>query len=314
MPGAALVLLACNAGTAVDVVVSGSSTVEPISALVAQELVRSVDDVAITVDGPGTGDGFERFCNGETDVSDASRPIKEEEAAACEASGVRFVELQVAVDGITVLTSPRNTIVDCLDLLDLYALVGPESQGFDRWSDANDLAAELGAGHAPYPDVPLVVTGPGEESGTFDTFVELTLKDLAGERGEEESTRPDYTSSPNDNVIVEGVTGNATALGWVGFAFYEESREVVRAIPIDGGEGCVEPTAETIAEGTYPLGRPLFIYVNLDRAEESDGLAEYVDLYLSDAGLRAIVEDAGYVPLTDEDAAATRAAWAEVRP
>jgi len=310
----AAVLMACSAGDAVDVIVSGSSTVEPISALVAQRLVRDVDGVAITVDGPGTGDGFERFCNGETDVSDASRPIKDEEAAACAAKGIDHVELKVAVDGITVVTSPRNDVTDCLDLKDLYALVGPESQGVDRWSEANDLAAEIGASHAPYPDVPLVVTGPGEESGTFDTFVELTIKDLAEERGVEDSTRPDYTSSPNDNVIVEGVTGNATALGWVGYAFYEESRGAVKALQIDGGEGCVEPTAETIAGGEYPLARPLFIYVNLDRAAESPALVEYIDLYLSDAGLAALVEEAGYVPLHEDDVAATRAAWEEVRP
>jgi phosphate transport system substrate-binding protein len=310
---AAAVSAACSAGTAVDVVVSGSSTVEPISSLVAQRLVRDVDDVAITVDGPGTGDGFERFCNGETDVSDASRPIKDEEAAACEANGVRFVELQIAADGITVLTSPANDLVDCLDLLDLYALVGPESQGFRRWSDADELAAEIGAGSAPYPDVPLVVTGPGEESGTFDTFVELVLKDVAGERGAEESTRPDYTSSPNDNVIVEGVTGNDTALGWVGFAFYEESRDSVKALQIDGGDGCVAPTAETISTGAYPLARPLFVYVNLDRAAESPGLERYIDLYLSDEGLDA-VDEAGYVRLHDDDVAATRAAWKAARP
>jgi len=310
---AAALLMACTAGTAVDVVVSGSSTVEPISALVAQQLVRDVDDVAITVDGPGTGDGFERFCNGETDIADASRPIKDEEIATCEARGIPFVELLVAVDGITVLTSPRNDLVDCLDVHDLYALLGPESRGFDRWSDADALGAELGAGHAPYPDVPLVVTGPGEESGTFDTFVELTIDDIAEERGVDASTRPDYTSSPNDNVIVEGISGNTTALGWVGYAFYEESRDAVKAIAIDGGEGCVEPTAETISTGAYPLARPLFIYVNTARAAESPGLAEYVDLYLSDAGLAA-VEEAGYVPLHEDDLAAARAAWEAVRP
>jgi phosphate transport system substrate-binding protein len=306
---AAALVGGCNAGSAVDIVVSGSSTVEPISALVAQAFVQDVRGVAITVDGPGTGDGFERFCNGEADISDASRPIKEEEVESCEANGIDFVELQVAVDGITVLTSPRNTVTDCLHLLDLYALFGPESQGFDRWSDANDLAAELGAPNAPYPDVPLVVTGPGEESGTFDTFVELTIDEIADERGQEGETRPDYTSSPNDNVIVEGVTGNATALGWVGYAFYEESRDIVRALAIDGGEGCVEPTEETISEGTYPLARPLFIYVNTDTAAESEALQSYVDLYLSDTGLSDLVEQAGYVPLAEDDVAATRAAW-----
>jgi phosphate transport system substrate-binding protein len=307
----AVALAACNAGDAVDIVVSGSSTVEPISALVAQQLVQDVGGIAITVDGPGTGDGFERFCAGETDVSDASRPIKEEEARSCEARGISYVELMVAVDGITVLTSPRNTVVDCLGLGDIYALFGPESRGFNRWSDANDLAAEVGAANAPYPDVPLVISGPGEESGTFDTFVELAIDHIAEERGQDGVTRPDYTSSPNDNVIVEGVTGNATSLGWVGYAFYEESHDIVRALAVDGGEGCVEPTAETIADGSYPLGRPLYIYVNVDRAVDSEPLRAYIDLYLSDAGLATLVAEAGYVPMADDDVAAARAAWEE---
>ncbi len=205
-----------------SIVVSGSSTVEPITALVAQAFDGANSGVATSVEGPGTGDGFARFCAGETDISDASRPISEEEIAACEASGIEYVELHIATDGLTVLTSPENDAVTCLAFTDLYALLGPESEGFANWSDANELAAELSAPNAPYAEEPLVITAPGEESGTYDTFVELVIADISEERlGEDNDfTRADYNASPNDNVIVQGITENPTSLGWVGFAFY----------------------------------------------------------------------------------------------
>lgn len=189
--GASLVLAACssnpdrsgNAGgtgdVAGDIVISGSSTVEPISSIVLEDFVAANPGVDGSVDGPGTGDGFALFCTGETDISDASRAIKDEEAAICEENGVSYVELQVAIDGLSIITSPENADVSCLSFGDLYALLGPESQGFDAWSDADALAGELGDGygqiHAPYPDADLTVTAPGEESGTFDSFVELVI-------------------------------------------------------------------------------------------------------------------------------------------
>src|SRR5918998_962065 len=192
-----------------EIAISGSSTVEPISTLVAQKFSSENPGVAISVDGPGTGDGFELFCKGEIDVSDASRPIEAEEAGACKKAGIEYVELKVGIDGITVLTSPENEAVTCLDFHDLYALLGPESEGFESWSDANDLAEEVGAGNAPYPDAPLDVTAPGEESGTYDSFAELVLEDIAyEERGIAEDdpvVRPDYQASANDNVIIEGI-------------------------------------------------------------------------------------------------------------
>ena len=292
---ALVVAVGCGGGSdAGDVTISGSSTVEPISSAVAEAFIDEYDDAfSISVDGPGTGDGFERFCNGEVDIADASRPIKEEEVATCEANDVEFVELQVAVDGITVVTSPSFDEVPCLSFDDLRALVGAEAAGVDRWSEAGD-----------FPDERLVVTAPGEESGTYDTFVELAL--------DGEPTRPDYQASPNDNVIVEAVRGTSGALGWLGFSFYEQNADQLRAFEIDGGDGCVAPTAEAIAEGTYPLARPLFIYVNIGAAEDEPAVRDYVTYYLGE-GIDVVAE-VGYVPLTPEALEETRRAWENALP
>jgi phosphate transport system substrate-binding protein len=293
------------------VVISGSSTVEPISIGVAEKFGEIAPGVDVSVDGPGTGDGFELFCQGETDISDASRAITEEEIAACEEAVVEFIELKVAIDGIAVLTSPANEqVADCLSYGDIYALVGPESQGVNRWSGANALATEIGGSKgAPFPDIPLVVTGPGEESGTYDSFVELVIEGIAEEREKDAQTRPDYQASSDDNVIVQGITGSETSFGWVGYAFYDLNREEVKAFEIagEGGE-CVEPTPDTISSGEYPISRPLFIYVNAEKLEGNQALEQYVDLYLSEDGL-ATVSDVGYVDLGDEELAATQEAW-----
>jgi phosphate transport system substrate-binding protein len=296
-----------------SIFISGSSTVEPISSLVAELFAEENPDVQITVEGPGTGDGFELFCNGETDISDASRPIEEEEIEACEANGIEYTELEVAIDGMAVLTSPANDAGTCLSFQDLYALLGPESEGFENWSDANDLGAEVG-GSGDYPDAPLVVSAPGEESGTFDSFVELALEGIAEGRGEEATTRPDYTSSANDNVIIDGIAGTDTSLGWVGFSFYEQNQDVVKAIEVDGGEGCVAPTFETISGGTYPLSRSLYIYVNNAKAAESEAVTTFVDFYMTDTGLRTAVEEVAYVTLPDDRVEATRSAWEGAGP
>ena len=178
-----------------SIVVSGSSTVEPITALVGQTLDGANPDVAISVEGPGTGDGFARFCAGETDISDASRPISEEEIAACEESGIEYVELHIATDGLTVLTSPDNDAVTCLEFTDLYALLGPESEGFANWSDANELAAELSAPNAPYAEEPLVITAPGEESGTYDSFVETVIAESRRSVSARTTTSPEPTTT-----------------------------------------------------------------------------------------------------------------------
>ena len=298
------------------ITVSGSSTVLPISSLVAEIFNESSPDVGITVDGPGTGDGFELFCTGETDISDASRPIDEEEIAACEGNGVEFVELEVAFDGITVMTNPENTGVECLNTGDLYALFGPESEGFANWSDADALASEVG-GTGGFPDASLDITAPGEESGTYDAFVELSgIPDTAVEHGvpeeESEALRKDYQASPDDNVIIQAMEGSPSSLGFVGFAYAEEAGDAIREIAVDGGDGCVSPSAETIADGSYPLSRSLFIYVNTAKAAENPALAAFVDYYLTDEALNDIVTEVGYIALPSDRIEATRGAWESV--
>jgi phosphate transport system substrate-binding protein len=248
--------------------VSGSSTVEPISALVA---------ALFAGENPG---------------------------------------VEITVEGISVLTSPQNSAVTCLNTADLYALSGPESEGFDTWSAANDLGGEVGGIGVPYPDAPLDITAPGEESGTFDAYIELAgFEDIGVERGlsedEAATTRPDYQSSSNDNVIIEGIAGSPSSFGWVGFSFYQENQDIVKAIEIsaDDESGCVAPTFETISDASYPLSRSLYIYVNNEKAAENEALRAYVDFYLSDDGLRTAVQDVSYVVLPDDRIEATRSAW-----
>lgn len=297
-----------------EIFVSGSSTVEPITNAVAEAFAAENPDFQYTVEGPGTGDGFALFCNGETDISDASRAISEEEIADCEANGVEYVELLVAYDGLSVITSEENTEVECLSFLDLYALLGPESEGFANWADANDLAGELegelggefGASNAPYPDASLDVTAPGEESGTYDSFVEIVIADIAEARGVEDVTRIDYQSSPNDNEIVNNVAGSPSSLGWVGLAFASEA-EGIKSLEVDGGDGCVAPSEETVADESYPISRPLFIYPSMAAVEENPAVEPFVEYYVSD-GL-ALAGEVGYVALTEEQAQATADAW-----
>lgn len=297
-----------------DVVVSGSSTVEPISTAVAESFAEQAPDVNVNVDGPGTGDGFELFCNGETDINDASRPIEAEEIQACSDNGVEFIELEVGIDGISVMTNPANDTIDCLSFADLYALIGPEAEGFANWSDAQQLATDLGSS-TTFPDAPLDITAPGEESGTYDSFIELALKGIAETRAESgditedqvETTRPDYTSQADDNAILTGIEGSDSSLGWVGFAFAEEAGDQVKELGVDGGDGCVKPSADTIADGTYPLSRSLYIYVNAASAEDNPAVAAYVDYYLGD-GIGAVT-DTGYVAIPDARLADSQSTW-----
>jgi phosphate transport system substrate-binding protein len=322
----ALVAAACGGGTgggggsqqdlSGEIFISGSSTVEPISALVAELFIEENPGVSITVEGPGTSDGFELFCNGETDVSDASRPIDPEEVQACEENGIAFTELEVALDGISVLTSPNNTGVTCLNTADLYALLGPESEGFASWSDATSLGEEVGGIGTPYPAAPLEITGPGEESGTYDALIELAgFEDLGVERGLSEDdaavTRPDYVSSPDDGFIINEVAGADSSLGWVGYSFYANNQDVVKAIEIsaDDESGCVAPTFDTIADGSYPLSRSLFIYVSNEKLQQSEALSSFVDFYMSDTGLQTAVTETEYVPLPADRIEATRQTW-----
>jgi phosphate transport system substrate-binding protein len=296
-----------------SIAVSGSSTVEPISVAVAEKFSAAQPDVKLSVSGPGTSDGFELFCNGETDISDASRAIDKEEIDTCKKNGIDFIELKVGIDGLSVITSPDNDFVQCLNYADIWSLLGPESEGFGKWSDANALAQKYGGSAAPYPDEPLVVTAPGEESGTFDSFVELTLEAFVEEEGlkkyeEEVAPRPDYQASANDNVIIEGVSGSSSSLGWVGYAFYVNNQDRAKALEIDGGDGCVAPTPETISSFEYPISRPLFIYVSTSKLEQNEAVKAYVDYYLSDEGI-ASVEEVRYVPLNESDLEETRSVW-----
>jgi len=298
--------------------ISGSSTVEPISQRVKELFNERQKGVEITVAGPGTGDGFKVFCKGETDISDASRPIKAEEAEVCKTAGVEYVELKIGYDGITVVTSPKNTAVECLSTKDLYALIGPESEGTKKWSDVQAVATELGS-TTKLPDAALSITGPGAESGTYDSFIELAITPTATKRveagkltkGQEKTIRKDYNPSGDDNVIVKNIEGTATSLGWVGFAFAEEQGNKIREIKVDGGKGCVEPSPATIGDGTYPLSRALYIYVNTKKLVDSPALQGYVDYYLAE-GYDA-VEEVGYVALPAAELAKTTDAWKAAR-
>lgn len=292
-----------------EISISGSSTVLPISQGIQELFNETNPDVAIRVDGPGTGDGFELFCGGETDISNASRAIREDEVAACQEAGIEYVELKVAIDGLSILTSPNNDAVTCLSYADLYALTGPESEGVGNWNDAETLAKELGS-TTDLPDAPLEISGPGEESGTYDYYVEQIVGEFAEDRGQEDVTRKDYNSSPNDNVILEGVEGSDTSLGWVGYAYALEAGDQVKLVEVSAPDGeCVAPTPETIASGDYPLARDLFIYVNTAKAEENEALAAFVDFHLDGANLGPIVDETGYVQLAPEVLAEQVSAW-----
>jgi phosphate transport system substrate-binding protein len=319
----ALVAAACGggkgggSGVTGSVKVSGSSTVLPISQLLAQQFSQQNGQVQISVDGPGTTDGFVLFCKGQTDINDASRQIKDEEVAACKQGGVHYVELEIALDGITVMTNPANSAVTCLSKADLYSLIGPESKGFSKWSDANALDKELG-GAGAFPDVPLDLVGPGQESGTWGSFIELALKDIADSRSQaDDVTRPDYQSSADDNVIIQGVEGSNSSLGWVGFAYAEENSQNVKILGVspdedksgEGASDCVTPSKATISDGSYPLSRSLYLYVNTDKLKGNDALKAFVDYYLTDPGIVKGVTTAGYVDLPTERVSATRSKW-----
>jgi phosphate transport system substrate-binding protein len=291
--------------------ISGSSTVLPITTLATEAFHDANPGVNPTVDGPGTGDGFVLFCEGKTDINDASRQIEDEEAKACEKAGINYIGLEIGLDGITVMTNPANS-TECLDLGDLYALFGPQSEGIDNWADANGLATKVG-GKGGFPDLPLTITAPGEESGTYDSFIDLAgIEDTALEQGvpedEAASLRSDYNSSPNDNVIVQGVEGEDGGLGFVGFAYADQQGGNVTKLQIDGGDGCVEPSSDTISDGSYPLSRSLYIYVNTDKAASNPALKAFVDYYLSDEGITSVT-DADYVAIPQERLDASRQSW-----
>ncbi len=302
----------CGAG---DINISGSSTVEPISTRVAELYEEVCADTFVTVDGPGTGDGFALFCSGETDISDASRQIKDSEAEDCEAAGIEYTELLVAYDGIAIMTNPANTAIECLSFVDLYALLGGSSEDFGNWSDANDLAAELGSTVAPYPDASLEISAPGTESGTYDSFIEIVLEGIGEEVEGEGGTfiRTDFSGNADDNVIIEGIAGSDTSLGWVGFAFAEENSDRVKEIQVseEPGGDCVSPTIETIADGSYPVSRGLYIYVNNEKLDSNPALRGFIEFYLNGGYTDSVTKafgETGYVSLPDGLLADTKAA------
>lgn len=293
------------------VLITGSSTVEPVSTLVGEVFRSQNGDVDIAVEGPGTGDGMARFCAGDADVTGASRPIKDEEAEACAEAGIEFVELAIGLDGVAVVV-PEASEVECLNYADLYALIGPESLAVRHWTDGEPLARELGSDTA-MPDENLVLTGPGEESGTYDSFVEQVLDPIGETRVESGdiaefalgAARSDYAASANDNTIIDAVAADPGGLGWVGFS-YAARAEGVRPVAVsettDGP--CVEPTEATIRDGSYPIARTLYLYVSVAAAERPV-VAAVVDFYL--AGLADFVRETDYVAVADP--AATVARW-----
>ena len=288
--------------------ISGSSTVEPITSLVAENFRSSNPGVDIVVNGPGTSDGFALLCNGETDINDASRQIKDDEIALCQENGIDYFELAVAKDALTVVGNPDNPL-DCLSLGDLYALFGPESQGFQDWSEANALAQEMG-GNGGFPDVALTIVAPGEESGTYGSFIDLATKEIAEERGQDpdDVLRPDYQISADDNVIIDSAGGTPGGLGFVGFAYAQNAGGSVKEFQIDDGGGCVAPGVDSVNDGTYPLGRTLYVYVSREKLAGNDALEAFVDFYLSDEGLAA-APDVGYIALPGSDLDTSRATW-----
>jgi len=280
--------------------ISGSSTVEPISVRVAEMFEAVTPGVQVDVEGPGTGDGFKKFCDGETDISDASRAIKPAEMENCAANGVKYTEILVGIDGIAVMTNPANDAVDCVTIENLYGLIGPESTGISNWADANDIAGE------GMPSAPLEIFGPGAESGTYDSFIEIVLEDLAEERGQDAITRTDYNAAADDNLTLQGIQSSPTTVGWVGYAFGAESD--VKLLAVDGGDGCIDPTPETIASNEYPISRNLYIYVNEKKARRNRALVEFVDFYVSE-GLDEAVATVGYVELAEDAKANVRFEW-----
>jgi phosphate binding protein len=270
-------------GISGTVTVDGSSTVAPLSEAAA-DLFRSVEPgVNVTVATAGTGGGFQKFCGGETDISDASRPIKDEEAAACKAKGIDYTEVIVANDGLSVVVNPENSWATCLTVEQLKTMWSPESEGkIKNWNQIDNS----------FPDQPLTLFGAGTDSGTFDYFTEAI-------NGEEGASRTDYSPSEDDNVTIQGVKGDKGAVGYFGLSYVEQNPDAVKAVEVDGGGGCVAPSKETVQDKSYkPLARPLFIYVKNSSYKDNAAVRSYVDFYIENEA--KVAEESLFVGLTPE--------------
>lgn len=264
-----------DGGLSGTIEIDGSSTVFPITEAVAEEFNIANPGVDVTVGVSGTGGGFEKFCAGETDFSDASRPIKDEEAAICAAAGIEYVELTVATDGLAVMVNPANDWVECLTLEELTAIWEPGSK-VTNWSQVRD----------GFPDRKLTLFGPGTDSGTFDYFTDEV-------NGEEGASRSDYTASEDDNTLVTGIAGDPNALGYFGYAYYQENTDKLKVLGVDSGSGCVAPSPETVLGGTYtPLARPIFIYAKVASLAKEE-VAAFAQFYLDNTSVLAV--EVGYV-------------------
>ncbi len=256
--------------------IDGSSTVFPITQAVAEEFAKINPDIRVNVGVSGTGGGFKRFQVGETDINDASRPIKTSEAEECAKNGVEYIEFTIAIDGLAVMVNPENTWVDYLTVEELNMIWKPEST-VDSW---NDIRSE-------WPDQKIHLYGPDTDSGTFDYFTDVI-------NGDEGVSRADYTASADDNVLVQGIAGDKNALGYFGYAYYAENADKLKIVPIDSGNGPVIPSDETVKAGQYtPLARPIFIYVN-KASLENEVVHEFVKFYMENA--EWLVAEVGYTP------------------
>ncbi|HXV33478.1 MAG TPA: PstS family phosphate ABC transporter substrate-binding protein [Gaiellaceae bacterium] len=269
-----------------DIEIDGSSTVGPLTTAAAEAYRGEQPNVNITVGISGTGGGFERFCAGETDISNASRGIdEEEEVPLCAEAGVDWTEFQVGVDALTVVVNPENDWVDCLTIEQLNKIWAPEAEGeITNWNQVDPS----------FPDQPLALAGPGTDSGTFDYFTDEV-------NGEEGASRADYTASEDDNVIVQAVAGDPGGLGYFGYTYFEENMDSLKAVEIDGGEGCVAPSVEGARDGSYaPLSRPLFIYTKNESLARPE-VFDFVEYFLTNSV--QLAEDALYIPVPDEQVA-----------
>ena len=282
----ALVIAAafCGKAFAAELIrIDGSSTVFPITEAVSEEFGKAGKGRVI-VGISGTGGGFKRFCRGETDISDASRPIKEKERVSCKEGGIEYIEIPVAYDGLSVVVNRNNDWVDHLTVAELKKMWEPAAQGtVTRWSQIRP----------GFPDKEIHLYGPGTDSGTFDYFT-------AAINGKAQSSRGDYTASEDDNVLVEGVANDEGGLGYFGLAYYEQNSDKLKVVPIDNGGGPVNPSLETVMAGTYkPLARHIYIYINKNAMVKNPKVKEFVEFYLENAA--PLVEEVGYIPLQDED-------------